>query len=172
MSLGGILNFPWFLRARCFLLPGFLSDTCIREYFTSNLPDYISMWWSWGIGCTSQERHTGSPQWRLEFAGTVPESLFLLKDGLPSRTVMGRCWMGPRSLGLYLLALDLKGLAVSLRNPSGLREYMWVLWPESLNSFPLRPQPSCTGPLQCCHPGPPAWEKTLWWTHLHQGGKS
>lgn len=34
--------------------------------------------------------------------------------------------MGPHSLGLYMLALDLKGLAVSLRNPSGLREHMWV----------------------------------------------
>ena len=34
--------------------------------------------------------------------------------------------MGPRSLGLYILALGLKGLAASLRNPSGLREHMWV----------------------------------------------
>lgn len=34
--------------------------------------------------------------------------------------------MGPCSLGLYMLALGLTGLAVSLRNPSGLREHMWV----------------------------------------------
>lgn len=65
-----------------------------------------------------------------------------------------------------MLALDLKGLAVSLRNPSGLREHMWVPvtrvtqqlptqapsflhWPTSVATQDLQPEKRHSDGLIC-----------------------